>query len=185
MLAKRLQPVADRLHQLIRQHGDEQMPFGAAFLVVEHRPQAQLRLEAAEQPAERIVARDTVLELEEAAQERLFRLREQCHVHRALPATQYRAQGNHQNLMEVVQTGIAGSPVLKTLPARDKLIQGVPSPGVFRPPTGRIDHARLGKPESCQGNSKCDSPGWEGRFLGLLFLFWVSSASRQRTVRRN
>jgi hypothetical protein len=52
-----------------------------------------------------------------------FRLREQGHVDRALPAAQDCAQGDHQKLMEVVQTCIAGSRVFKTLPKRRKLIQ--------------------------------------------------------------
>jgi hypothetical protein len=63
---------------------------------------------------------------EKAAQEWLLRRREQRHIHRTLSATQHSTQGNHQQLMEVMQTGIAGSRLLQALPARDKLIQGVP-----------------------------------------------------------
>lgn len=46
-------------------------------------------------------------------------------VHRALAAAEDGAQGDHQKLVEVVQTGIPGSQVFQTLPARGKLIQAV------------------------------------------------------------
>ena len=45
-----------------------------------------VRVQQTEQPAERIVARQAFLELEEAAQKRLLRRREQCHVDRTLAA---------------------------------------------------------------------------------------------------
>jgi hypothetical protein len=41
-----------------------------------------------------------------------------------LAAAQHRAKRNDQKLMEVVQRGVAGSRILETLPAGDKLIQG-------------------------------------------------------------
>jgi hypothetical protein len=69
------------------------------------------------------VAGHAVFQLEDAAQEWLFRLREQGHVDRTLPAAQDGAQGDQQKLLEVVQTGIAGSRVFKILPKRGKLIQ--------------------------------------------------------------
>ena len=40
--------VADELDELVGEHGDEQMPLGAPFLVVADRAQAELRFEAAE-----------------------------------------------------------------------------------------------------------------------------------------
>jgi hypothetical protein len=58
------------------------------------------------------VAGHAVFQLEDAAQEWLFRLREQGH--RTFPAAQDGAQGDQQKLLEVVQTGIAGSRVFKT-----------------------------------------------------------------------
>src|SRR5271165_1158771 len=61
-----------------------------------------VRIEHAEKPAERVMARHAILKLEKPAQERLLRLREQTHVHRALPATQNRAHRYRQNLMKVV-----------------------------------------------------------------------------------
>jgi hypothetical protein len=82
------------------------------------------RIDKAEQTAESVVAGHAMLELEKAAQERCFRRGEQCRVHRALAAAQERAKGNHQEVMEVVQTGIAGSRVLQFLPTDDELIQG-------------------------------------------------------------
>ena len=69
------------------------------------------------------MAGQAVLKLEEAAQERLLRLGEPRHVDRALPAAQHRAKRDHQQFMEVMQAGIAGSRVLQALPAGDKLIQ--------------------------------------------------------------
>ena len=81
------------------------------------------RIEHAEKPAERVMAGHAILELEKPAQERLLRLREQAHVHRALPAAQNRAHRYRQNLMKVVQRGIASARVVQTLPAFDKAIQ--------------------------------------------------------------
>src|ERR1700689_4868730 len=49
-----------------------------------------LRIEHAEKPAERVMAGHAILQLEKPAQEGLLRLREQAHVHRALPAAQNR-----------------------------------------------------------------------------------------------
>src|SRR5208337_4695116 len=85
-----------------------------------------LRIEQAEKPAERVVAGHAILELEKPAQERLLRLGEQAHVHRALPAAQNRARRYRQNLMKVVQRSIAGARVVQTVPAFDKAIQDLP-----------------------------------------------------------
>jgi len=82
-----------------------------------------LRIEPAKQTAERIVARQAVFQLEEAAQERLLCHRERRHMCRALAAAEDSAQGDHQHFMVVVQAGIAGPRVLQPLPAGDKLIQ--------------------------------------------------------------
>jgi len=71
------------------------------------------------------MAGHSVHQLEEAAQERFLRLGEQRHIHRTLSATQHRAQGDHQQFVEVMQTSIAGSRVLQTFPARDELIQRI------------------------------------------------------------
>ena len=85
------------------------------------------RIEQSEQPVERVVAGRTVLQLEETAQQRLLRPGKNRHVHRALPATQNRAQGNRQQFVEVVQAGIPAPPVLQIRKARGKLIQfGIP-----------------------------------------------------------
>jgi hypothetical protein len=69
------------------------------------------------------VAGNAILELEKSAQERLLRLGEQAHVHRALPAAQNRAHRYRQNLMKVMQSGVAGARVVQTVPAFDKAIQ--------------------------------------------------------------
>jgi hypothetical protein len=54
-------------------------------------------IEQTKDPAEPVVARRTVLQGQKTAQERFLVLGELGHVHRALPATQNRAQRNHQN----------------------------------------------------------------------------------------
>jgi hypothetical protein len=70
-----------------------------------------LRVEPAEQAAEGVVAGQAVLELEETAQERLLRHRKGRHVGGTLAATQDGTQGNHQQFMQVMKTGIAASRV--------------------------------------------------------------------------
>jgi hypothetical protein len=47
------------------------------------------------------------------------------HVDRALAAAEHRAKSDHQQIVEVVQTGIAGSRVLQTFPTGNKLIQSI------------------------------------------------------------
>src|ERR1700693_192690 len=84
-----------------------------------------IRIEITKQPTERIVTRYAVRQLEKAAQKSLFRLCKLRHVDGTLSSTQHRAQSNHQKFMKVVQTGIATSGVLKTLPTRRKLFQGI------------------------------------------------------------
>jgi hypothetical protein len=64
------------------------------------------------------VARRPVRQPENAAQKRLFGLGEQRHVDRALATAQHRAQRDHQNLMEIMQTCVAGSRIFQALPAR-------------------------------------------------------------------
>src|ERR1022692_4470147 len=83
------------------------------------------RIELTEQPAEGVVAGHPIRKLEKAAQERLLGLREQRHVDRALTTAEHRAQSDHQQFMEIVQTGIAGSRVFQTLPASRKLVQAI------------------------------------------------------------
>jgi Holliday junction resolvase len=49
-------PASDGLDHLIGQHGDEQAALGAIFAVVEHRSQAEVRLQAAEHDLQILVA---------------------------------------------------------------------------------------------------------------------------------
>jgi hypothetical protein len=58
------------------------------------------------------------------AMARFYRLGKFCHVSRILAAAQHGAQGNHQQIVELMQSGIAGSGVLKTLPAGTNFLQG-------------------------------------------------------------
>ena len=100
------------------------------------------RIEQPEQPTEGVVAGQAVLQLEKAAQKGLFRFREPRHRHCTLTAAQHRAERDHQQLVEVVQPGIAGARVFQTLPAGDELIQDVLPGNVSAAPEGRIDLAR-------------------------------------------
>src|SRR5208337_650505 len=98
-----------------------------------------VRIEHAEKPAERVMAGHAILKLEKPAQERLLRLGEQTHVHRALPAAQNRAHRYRQNLMKVVQRGVSPPRVVQTLPAFDKAIQNKsPAPRIIRDPVESI-----------------------------------------------
>jgi len=74
------------------------------------------RIEQPEQSAEGVVAGQTVLQLEKAAQEPFLGLRKSLHGNRTLTAAQHRAERNDQEFVEVVQPGIAGARVLQTLP---------------------------------------------------------------------
>lgn len=78
-----------------------------------------------EQPADCVVAGHTVLKFEKAPQSRRLRLSEQCHIDRTLSATEGSASRNHKQLVEIVQTGIAGSWVLQALPARQKSVHRI------------------------------------------------------------
>src|SRR3954453_7095030 len=102
-------------------------------------------IEQPEQSAEGVVAGQTVLQLEKAAQKCLFRFRESRHGNRALPAAQHRAKRDYQQLVEVMQAGIAGARVLQTLPAGDEPIQAVLPCNPSATPEGRIDLARAGQ----------------------------------------
>jgi hypothetical protein len=63
----------------------------------------------------------------------LLRLGEFRHVRRVLATGKHRAKGNHQQIVEVVQSGVAGSRVFRAFPTRAKLFHGVLP--------GRISHA--------------------------------------------
>lgn len=84
-----------------------------------------------EQPAERGMAGQAVGQLEKAAQKRLLRLREQCHINSTSVATQHRAQGRQQKFMEVVQSSVAASWILTILSTRRKFIQHSKPLGIF------------------------------------------------------
>ena len=105
---------------------DRHNPF-ALFGKARHEPLKRrpesFGIEHAEKPAERVVTGHAILKLEEPTQERLLRLREQAHVHRALRAAQNRAHRYRQNLMEVVQRRVARARVLQSLPEFNKAIQ--------------------------------------------------------------
>jgi hypothetical protein len=61
-----------------------------------------------------------MLKLEKLPQERLLLARENRHVDRRLTARQDRAQGDHQDLQQIVSSGIAGPRILKCLKALRK-----------------------------------------------------------------
>ncbi len=103
-------------------------------------------------------ARETVLELEEAAQERLLRRRESCHVGRTLAAAQDRAQRDEK---QFVQTGrhirLAGPSVLTK---QAKNCSNPAASGSCGSAEGKsIAFASSRRRLVCQGNSKCDCLG--------------------------
>src|SRR5208283_5665843 len=59
------------------------------------------------------------------AQERLLRTSKHVHIDRTLATAQDRAKRDHQQLVEVVQNGIASARVFQILPTGNKLIQGI------------------------------------------------------------
>jgi hypothetical protein len=82
-----------------------------------------LRIKAAEQTAEGVMARRAVLQLQKTPQKGLFRPCEQRHIDRALATAQHRAQRDQQKFMEIVNLGIAAAGIVQTLPALRKLLQ--------------------------------------------------------------
>src|SRR5208283_5232253 len=85
-----------------------------------------------------------VLELEEAAQERLLRRCERRHVRGTLTATQNGAQSDHEQFMQVMQAGVTGSRILQSFEAGDKLVQRCILRRL-RSVGGRIHRPRIGQ----------------------------------------
>jgi hypothetical protein len=65
----------------------------------------------------------TVLQAEKAAKKWLFQLGAQSHIGRPLSPAKHTAQSDDQHLVKIVQSGTPGARILKTLPARTKLLQ--------------------------------------------------------------
>jgi hypothetical protein len=61
-----------------------------------------------------------VLEREEASEKAFLGSGNQAHIHRCLRATQDRAQGDHQNLQQLMPSSIARPRILKTFKAARK-----------------------------------------------------------------
>ena len=55
----------------------------------------------------------------------LLRFGELRHIGGVLATAQHRTLSDHQQIVKVVQRGIPGSGILKTLPARTKLLQSI------------------------------------------------------------
>jgi hypothetical protein len=72
-----------------------------------------LRIDLTKHAAESIVARDTVPQFEKASEELSLCLGEDSHVHSSLAARQDRAQGNYQDLDQVVAFGPDRSRILQ------------------------------------------------------------------------
>lgn len=71
-----------------------------------------LRVEEAEEAAERVMARGAVLELEKAARKFQLGSREVRHVGAVLPATQHGAERNHKHLQQVMLLGVTSTWIL-------------------------------------------------------------------------
>jgi hypothetical protein len=73
------------------------------------------RIDKAEHPRERVVARNSLFELQELPKERFLLLGEQLHIGSILPAAQHRAQRDDHDLDEIMLTGVAGARVRQIL----------------------------------------------------------------------
>jgi len=103
-----------------------------------------LRIEQPEQAAESIVTGNAVPQREEAAKQGLLRPGEFRHIGRVPTARKHRTQANHQQIVQVMQSGIAGSRVFQAFPTRAKLFHGI-LPGRISTPLGRIEWLRAGQ----------------------------------------
>jgi hypothetical protein len=72
-------------------------------------------VEQPEHPAEGVVARDAMLQPQKLPQERALRPAKQRHVRAVLPAAQHRTQRDHQNLVQQMPLGVAGSRIVQIL----------------------------------------------------------------------
>ena len=108
-------------------------------------------IEQTKDTAERVVARRAMLQGQKTAQERFLVLGELGHVHRALPATQNRAQRNHQDFQQIVATGIAGARIFQPFKAGDEPVHVSSSTHRIQNAVGRIDRKPTRKLKcSCQ-----------------------------------
>ena len=82
-----------------------------------------IRIKSAKQPAEGVVAGQSVGEFEETAQIGFLRLRKQRHVDGALTTAQNRAKRDDQEFMEIVKSGVPTSRVFQLFRAGRKLLQ--------------------------------------------------------------
>src|SRR5580658_4304041 len=65
------------------------------------------------------------------------------HIRCVLTAAQHRAQGDHQQVMELMQSGIAGPRIIKTFPACTKFLQGIlPGRASYDTPWSRTNRSR-------------------------------------------
>ena len=80
-----------------------------------------------------MVAGDTVRRFEETAQKRFLRFGELRDIGGVLAAAHHLGQSDRQQIVQIVQSGIPGSRVLETLPARTEFFQSILP--------GRVSHA--------------------------------------------
>src|SRR3954453_8459915 len=106
-------------------------------------------IEQTQHPAERVVARRAMLQAQKTAQERFLVLGKLGH--RALPATQNRAQRNHQDFQKIMPTGIAGARIFQTFKAGDEPVHVSSSTHRSQNAMGRSDRKPTRKLKcSCQ-----------------------------------
>jgi hypothetical protein len=74
-----------------------------------------LRIEEAEHPRERVVARQSLFELQELPKKRFLLPCEQRHVRSILPAAQHRAQRDDHDLDKIMPPGVAGARIRQIL----------------------------------------------------------------------
>src|SRR3954470_23404838 len=106
-------------------------------------------IEPTQDPAERDVARRAMLQGQKTAQERFLVLGELGH--RALPATQNRAQRNHQDFQQIMPTGIAAARIFQPFKAGDEPVHFSSSTHRIQNAVGRLDRKPTRKLKcSCQ-----------------------------------
>ena len=85
-----------------------------------------VRIGKSKHPAERVVARRTVLQTQELTQEALLFLSEISHIHATLAATQKCAKRDQYQFVQIVPPSIAGARISKLPKALQKPVHAIP-----------------------------------------------------------
>jgi hypothetical protein len=111
----RARPVERASHRLAVDRDDALAGLGKPPHEAEKPAMESRWVEQPEHPAEGVVARDAMLQPQKLLQERAFRPAKKRHVRAVLPAAQHRTQRDHQNLVQQMPLGVAGSRIVEIL----------------------------------------------------------------------